>query len=160
MDTEDQEQITNTNYETLKHVDNVKKCLNVIITDLLKRGEDHDQSKLESPEVELFTTVTHKLKDCSYDSPEYKQFLKDLKPALDHHYSRNRHHPEFFKRGVSDMNIIDLIELLCDWKASTLRHHDGNLRKSIEINRDRFQMSQQLIDILENSIDLFDNIKE
>ena len=89
-----------------------------------------------------------------------KQFLKDLKPALDHHYSRNRHHPEFFKHGVSDMNIIDLIEMLCDWKASTFRNCDGNLRKSIEINKERFQMSQQLIDILENSIYLFDDIKE
>lgn len=148
-----------TNYETLKHIENVKKCLDIIIVELLKRGEEHDKSKLDSPELELFTKVTHQLNGCSYNSDEYKQFLKELKPALDHHYSRNKHHPEHFKNGIDDMDIIDLIEMLADWKSSTLRHQDGNLRKSIEINRERFQMSQQLINILENSIGLFDDIK-
>jgi len=149
-----------TNLETMKHIDNIKKCLNKVAVELLKRGEDHDRTKLESPEVEGFTEYTSKLHDCSYGSPEYKEFLKQLKPTLEHHYSRNRHHPEHFKKGVSDMTIIDLIEMLCDWKASTMRHHDGNLKKSIEMNKERFEISQQLNDILENSIYLFDEIRE
>ena len=36
------------------------------------------------------------------------------------------------------LNLLDLIELFCDWKASTLRHNDGNIKKSIEINQNRF----------------------
>ena len=75
-----------------------------------------------------------------------------MKPALDHHYANNRHHPEFFKNGINDMTLVDLIELLCDWYASSKRQYNGNIRLSIEKNRERFNMSDQLIRIFENTI--------
>jgi hypothetical protein len=37
-----------------------------------------------------------------------------MAPALKHHYENNRHHPEHFKNNIDDMNLIDLIEMLCD----------------------------------------------
>jgi hypothetical protein len=52
------------------------------------------------------------------------------------------------------MNLIDLVEMLCDWKAASERHNDGNIRKSIEINASRFTISPQLVKILENTADL------
>jgi hypothetical protein len=55
---------------------------------------------------------------------------------------------------INHMNLIDLVEMLCDWRAASTRHNDGNIRKSIEINGTRFQMSPQLIQIFENSVDL------
>jgi hypothetical protein len=148
------------NYETMKHIDTVQKCINIIITELMKRGEEHDQTKLDTPELEQFAELTPKLAGATYGSEEYKKFLEELKPTLAHHYSRNRHHPEHHKNGVDDMNIIDLVEMLCDWKAATLRSHDGNLKKSIDHNMERFGLSPQLTKILENSIDLFDDVKE
>jgi hypothetical protein len=54
------------------------------------------------------------------------------------------------------MNLVDLVEMLCDWKASSTRHNDGNIRKSIEINAERFGINQQLVKILENTAELFD----
>ena len=155
-----EESQTNTNFETISHILNVQRCMNIVLLELIKRAEDHDATKLESPEAEGFAEVTHKLKGCEYNSEEYKAFLKLLKPALEHHYARNRHHPEHHKDGVEDMNIIDLVEMLCDWKAATLRNRGGNLKKSIEANQDRFGISPQLSKILENSIYLFDDIKE
>jgi hypothetical protein len=149
-----------TNYETMKHIRNVQRCINIILNELIDRAEKHDQTKLESPEVEGFTIVTPKLAGSTYGSEEYKGFLAELKPTLEHHYSRNRHHPENHKSGINDMNIIDICEMLCDWKAATIRHTNGNLKKSIEYNKDRFDMSSQLVKILENSISLFDNIKD
>ena len=149
-----------TNYETMKHIRNVQRCINIVLNALIKRADEHDQTKMESPEVEGFTEVTHKLAGSTYGSDEYKKFLAQLKPALDHHYSRNRHHPEHFKDGIEDMNIIDLVEMLCDWKAATIRHKDGNLKKSIEHNQDRFSLSPQLTKVLENSIALFDDIQD
>ena len=74
-----------------------------------------------------------------------------MKPALEHHYAKNRHHPEHHKNGINDMNLIDLIEMFCDWKASSERQNDGNILKSIEINGKRFHMSPQLIEIFENT---------
>lgn len=140
-----------TNYDTFRHIERVRNLLNLCVTELLKRGELHDQSKLESPEVELFTEYTPKLAGCTYGSAEYQSFRDAMKPALDHHYANNRHHPEFHKSGIKDMNLIDIVEMLCDWKAASERHNDGNIRKSIEINADRFQMSPELVLILENT---------
>lgn len=140
-----------TNYDTFRHIERVRNLLNHVISLLLERGERHDQSKLESPEVEFFTKQTSKLAESTYGSPEYEGFRKDMKTALDHHYARNRHHPEHFKEGVNEMNLVDLLEMLVDWKAASERHYDGNILKSIEINANRFGLSPQLVKILENT---------
>jgi len=140
-----------TNYETLKHIRLVQKFLTLFATELLARGEIHDNSKLEDPELTHFAELTPKLAGCTYNSDEYKSFLKELKPALDHHYAKNRHHPEHWKNGVDDMNLLDLIEMFADWKSASMRHHDGNLNKSIDINAERFNMSDQLKRIFHNT---------
>ena len=143
-----------TNYETFKHIERVRNLLNACVVELIKRGELHDQTKLAPPEVAVFMEFTEKLKDVTYGSEEYKSFLTQMKPALDHHYAHNRHHPQHHKNGIDDMNLIDMVETLCDWKASSERHNNGNIRKSIEENADRFGISPQLVKILENTADL------
>ena len=142
--------------ETQKHIELVRKFIRLFTDKLTTRGVDHDRLKLKSPEVEIFTEFTPKLANTTYGSDEYKEFLEQMKPALEHHYANYRHHPEHFVDGVNDMNLIDLVEMICDWKASTLRHNDGNLLKSIEINTQRFGMSEQLTQILINTAKLFD----
>jgi hypothetical protein len=143
-----------TNNETFRHIERVRNLLNACVVELLKRGELHDQTKLESPEVEVFAEYTPKLAGSTYGSDEYKGFLDAIKPALQHHYAHNRHHPEHHRNGVDDMNLLDIVEMLCDWKAASERHNDGNIRKSIEINANRFGLSPQLVKILENTADL------
>ena len=49
------------------------------------------------------------------------------------------------------MNLIDLLEMICDWKASSERHADGDIFKSIEINQKRFGYSDDLKNILMNT---------
>ena len=145
-----------TNYETFLHIQRVRELINTAVKNLLKRGEEHDQSKLDSPEVEAFTEYTPKLAELTFDSEEYKQTLEDMKPALDHHYAKNSHHPEHYKNGVNDMNLLDLVEMFVDWKASSERQHDGNIRMSIEKNAKRFGINKQLMQILENTIEAFE----
>lgn len=140
-----------TNYVTMRHIEKVRNYLNLVIINLLRRAENHDQSKLESPEVELFTEFTPKLAACTYGSEEYNTYKKEMSVALTHHYARNSHHPEHHKNGVNDMTLLDLIEMMVDWKAASERHNDGNILKSIEINGQRFEMSPQLIRIFENT---------
>lgn len=140
--------------ETMKHIITVKKIIDCVIKQLKRRAIRHDLSKLNPPEVEIFAEYTPKLAASTYGSDEYKQFLKEMKPALDHHYASNRHHPEHFINGIDDMNIIDVVEMLCDWKAATLRHNDGDLLKSIELNQKRFNISDQLKQILINTAPL------
>jgi len=137
--------------DTLKHIARVKELLSGLCKDMLIRGEVHDASKLESPEKEVFDEVTPLLKTLTYGSQEYKDSLAKMGPALDHHYANNRHHPEFFVNGIEDMNLVDIGELLCDWKAASERHANGDIMKSIDINAARFNLSPQLVKILKNT---------
>lgn len=143
-----------TNSHTKKHILRVGELLNICVCELLKRAVLHDKSKIESPEVEIFTEFTPKLADTTYLSAEYG---KGLEKALAHHYANNRHHPEHFKNGIEDMNLIDILEMFADWKASSERQNDGNIRKSIEENARRFNINPQLLRILENTADLLFN---
>lgn len=137
--------------ETLRHIEQVSDNMCLMAGDLIVRAVVHDQSKLESPEVEIFDEFTPKLKGSTYGSPEYAEFLKEMKVALDHHYANNSHHPEHFENGIRGMNLLDVVEMLCDWKAATERHADGDILKSIEINQARFNYSDDLKEILINT---------
>lgn len=186
--------------DTREHVSRVRALLTWIRNLLIARGNVHDASKFESPEKEIFDEVTPKLRDLTYGSEAYKAQLAAMKPALDHHYAANSHHPEHFRwhcpicqwqgndaahkdapqgpndsgdrycprccsngmlyesqlmlkpeLGVNGMTLLDLVEMFCDWKAATERHKDGSLKRSIEINRERFNLSPQLAAILENT---------
>jgi hypothetical protein len=145
-----------TKYETMcdtyKHKQTVNKFINLIIMELMDRAVNHDNSKLENFEVDIFTKYTPKLASCTYGSDEYKQFLKEMKPALDHHYENNRHHPEYHINGIKDMDLVDLIEMMCDWKAASLRHNNGDIYKSIELNQNRFGYGDELKQIFENTV--------
>lgn len=141
-----------TNFDTMRHIEKVRNYLNKMVVEILDRASKHDQTKLEQPEVGVFAEYTAKLASTTYGSQEYDGYKKAMKPALDHHYANNRHHCEFHKNGINDMNLIDIIEMLIDWKASSERHNDGNICKSIEINSNRFEISPQLTKILDNTI--------
>lgn len=145
--------------ETIKHIETVRKYLRIIIDKLVSRGVEHDHLKLETPEVEIFTEYTPKLAASTYGSDEYNAFLREMNVALQHHYANYRHHPEHFERGINDMNLVDIVEMLCDWKAASMRHNDGNLLKSIDINARRFGYDDQIKQILINTAKLFDEMQ-
>ena len=147
------------NFETEKHIHLVQHLMNKLIKLQMDRAENHDRSKLDSPEVEAFTAETSKLHGLTFGSPEYYEQIKTtgLDKALAHHYARNRHHPEHYPSGVRGMNLVDVLEMLCDWYASSLRQDDGNLKKSIDICAKRFEFSGDVIhDVLKNTVDLFE----
>lgn len=137
--------------ETLKHISRVGFLLSDCLCRIGQRISLHDHSKLLPPEKEAFDAVTEKLRGLTYGSAEYRESLKEL--PLDHHYANNSHHPEHYPNGVNGMDLFDLVEMLCDWRAATERHDDGDIRRSLEINTKRFGLSDQLRDILANTID-------
>lgn len=137
--------------ETFRHIYKVQEFMMSIASEIEIRGKRHDESKLNEPEASAFAEITPKLKASTYWSNEYKEFLKQLGPALKHHYENNQHHPEHWKNGVNDMNLVDLIEMFCDWLAATKRHNDGDIFKSIELNQKRFGISDQLCQIFRNT---------
>lgn len=144
--------------DTIKHIENVRKFIRIFIGMLSSRGVEHDKQKLESPEVEIFTEYTPKLAGSTYGSEEYTKSLEEMQVALKHHYANCRHHPEHFEKGINDMNLVDIVEMFCDWKAASMRHNDGNLLKSIELNAERFRYDEQLKQIFINTAKMFDEI--
>jgi hypothetical protein len=139
--------------ETYEHIGVVREYLTVVVTELLVRAVDHDASKLEEPELEMYNEFTPRLKDSTYGSDEYKGFLKEMGSALQHHYRENRHHPEHHENGIKGMNLIDLVEMVCDWVAASERHADGDPHRSIDINQQRFGYSDDVKSILHNTVD-------
>lgn len=139
--------------DTLRHIKRVSELLANAAIELIKRGSKHDNSKLGQVEKPYFDTVPFKLKTMTYGSEEYKNSLKELKPALDNHYKENSHHPEHYENGIDGMNLFDLIEMYFDWVAAGERHTNGSMEKSIEINKTRFKMSDQLVNIFKNTVE-------
>jgi hypothetical protein len=137
--------------DTLEHINRVQEYLEQIVIELDQRAMDHDASKLRDPEKAVFDRMTPKLRQTEYGSEEYHEHLAEMKVALDHHYATYRHHPEHFEWGITEMNLIDLVEMLADWKAATERMEDGDLERSIYQNAERFKYGGELEQILMNT---------
>jgi len=135
---------------TTKHKLWVSWYIFKVVKALIWRAITHDLSKYTPTEAKGFIKVIHKLKDSTYGSEEYKESLRSIKPSIDNHYSKNRHHPEFFKKGMLTMNIVDFTEMYCDWQAATKRHKDGFIFDSIITNKKRFGYDQNITHLLFN----------
>ena len=137
--------------DTMKHSRRVDELLLQLVAAIQDRVGKHDESKMHDPEKAIFDEYTPLLKNATYGSDEYRQWLVEMKPGLDHHYASNRHHPEHFTDGIDGMTLVDLVEMLADWKAATERSDTGDLGRSLEINEKRFQMPPQMVSVLRNT---------
>jgi len=142
--------------DTITHIQRVRSFIDVFIRCLYIQGSQHDASKLKSPELEEYRKHITRLKEVEYGSEEYKAITQG--PMLDivkHHYMHNRHHPQHFENGISGMNLLDLVEMFCDWAAAVERNPNGSLEKSVEFNIKKFNLDPQTASILRNSISIF-----
>ncbi len=137
--------------DTMDHIAAVRRHLDACIDSLRFRATVHDASKLLPPEKQAFDEVTPLLAGLTYGSPEYSANTAKLSDALEHHYFVNSHHPQHYIDGINSMTLLDLIEMLCDWKAASERHNDGDIMRSIIVNKERFAISDQLTGILERT---------
>jgi Family of unknown function (DUF5662) len=135
--------------ETLDHVQLVRNYVNMFIVEMLKRSERHDASKLTEAEKPTLDVVLPLLKQIAYGSPEYEALKERAKPALDHHYKHNSHHPEHYgEEGIAGMDLFDLVEMVCDWVAWA--REPGNVK--IDYNVEQFDIAPQLKAILTNTL--------
>jgi hypothetical protein len=148
----DSEKQLGSELETRKHIQEVQKNLAHVVKFLLTRAENHDKSKLSEPELSAFASTYGELGKCEYYSPEYKALLEKIRPAIQHHYKMNTHHMEHYQEGVTGMDLLDLIEMVCDWIAAVKRNKNGNILKSIDINCEKHKVNEQLKLILKNTV--------
>lgn len=102
-----------------------------------RRAVVHDLSKYRWDEARAFAEVIWDLRTTTYGSEQYKALLRQIGPALELHYARNAHHPNHYE-SYAAMPQADRDEMLCDWAAAVKRHADGDLRRSIVQNIERF----------------------
>jgi hypothetical protein len=142
--------------DTRRHIELVSEYVNLIIKDLTIRAFTHDESKFYDPEKSIFDECTPKLKELTYGSDEYKEQLKVMKQATDHHYKVNSHHPEHYENGIKGMTVVDLVEMICDWKAAAIRNKNVDILKSIDKSQERFGFSDELKSIIINTVKMLE----
>lgn len=135
-----------------KHIRTVQNYLQRFRSNLYMRGLAHDASKLQSPEKEAYDIMTPRLNELEYGTKEYSDSLAEFKHITDHHYANNSHHPEHWENGVDDMSLLDIVEMLADWKAASEKTKGGDIWKSLEVCVKRFGISPQLSSILINTV--------
>lgn len=138
--------------DTLDHIKKVQHRVSEVLSNLAQRANVHDASKLKEPEKAGYDELTIKLKDCVYGSDEYRAALKEAKPVIEHHYATNSHHPEHYPDGITGMSLLDILEMLCDWKAASERTKQGSIAQSLAYNEQRFSIDAQLAIILQNTV--------
>ena len=144
--------------DTVQHIARVREYMGQAGRDLHDRALVHDQSKLHPPELDTWDRMTPRLAGMEYGSPEYMASLVELGPALEHHYQHNDHHPQYHDRGINGMTLMALIEMICDWKASSERMApvvgqtpEERFRRSLDQNAERFCIDPQLAEIMVNT---------
>jgi hypothetical protein len=139
------------------HKTKVSRYLSKLSTVLLDRGYRHDDSKLTSPEYDMYRDITSELQQYEYNSPEYKNISNSraFKDAWMHHAQENSHHPDHYPNGVSDMDLVDIMEMLCDWYSASQRHENASWRDGFNSNCEQFNIDDQLKSILWNTFNRY-----
>ena len=127
-----------------RHITIVQKYLTRLSNRLAERAIEHDLSKLSKDELAGFVEVNQIARLHPYGSPEHKASLSGNK-TIDLHFSRNSHHPEYWPNGIDDMSLLDLIELVVDWKAASLTYGQTSLQDSLAIQQKRFNLDDKMM---------------
>ena len=135
----------------LSHKLSVKIGVQRIIDNLYHRGESHDDDKLDGDILDSFYNVSNRFENVKFGSVEYEQNLEFLKPVLDKHYETNDHHPQHYKNGISGMNFMSMLEMLVDWKSASSAYGDNTFEESMQINKKRFGIDEQLYEVMRNT---------
>lgn len=140
--------------DTLVHIARVQRHLESFCDALEMRGKAHDYSKLSAEEKPYYDEAIPRIKDTLFGTPEYTEAAKLLGPGLEHHKAVNSHHPEFYDREISGMDLLDLVEMFCDWRAANER--DGGkltFSDSTRAAMERYGIGGQLAEILVNTVE-------
>jgi hypothetical protein len=138
--------------KTFIHIIEVGQLISTIMAHLSDRCYTHDMSKFDSEDINSYVVIAEELHKVEYGSPEYKEILSKYMPHIEMHYKKNRHHPQYFEDGISGMNLVDLCEMICDWVSSIKKNEKGNILNSIEFGQKRFGYSDDLKQIMINTV--------
>jgi len=143
-----------------KHIAYIRENINKVMRELSERALHHDDSKWSEQERPLYEKSDEAVNFYGKEIKSYEELLKItnpiVAPAIEHHFKVSRHHPEHYKYGINDMNLIDIIEMVCDWHSSAKTR---GLPLDCKFNYERFGIDKQLQSIIENTLKFLENEK-
>lgn len=154
---------------TNRHIELVRQNLslwceknNSLAIDLWERAYLHDRSKFNEPERTPYVWRTWKsycdLNNISFQYPEGME--QQVRDAIFHHITHNRHHPEWHP-DPDEMTKIDLIEMVCDWKAMGQEFGEKSpMGWADRVLGRRFHFSQYKCDLIRDLIREMDSLFE
>lgn len=110
--------------------------------ELAKKCSIHDNSKLETPEFELFSGLP--LEKESMKNPN-QGIDKEVEDVISVHWKNNTHHPEHYS-SYKEMSEIDIMEMVCDWYARSLQYHTDFLQFVKTRQENRFHFDKEFFD--------------
>lgn len=131
------------------HQHKVQRNIYLLCSKLIKRAEEHDKSKLQEPELTGWEEMDKEPRS-EYGTPEYFEKQEKYRWVFEHHYRNNRHHPEYWQGFLCEMDLIDVLEMICDW-ASFDNMTDLDAIKIIEQQMDRFGFDGLLKNLILNT---------
>ena len=154
---------------TREHIERVQRCLETLAVvtphgdELRDRARVHDASKF-GPEERvpyIWLTEYHRCRR-SGEPFAYPEGMKEqVRRAIDHHVTTNRHHPEFHA-DPNDMSNVDLIEMICDWTAmaqefdeaggSALAWAERTIGKQVQFSDERRPFIFATIELLDRQL--------
>lgn len=133
------------------HKAGVQKKLNILINELKKRAETHDNSKLVQPEYNGWVKMDKEIRH-PYGSKEYFEKMERYKWLFEEHYRVNRHHPEHWQGFFSEMDLLDLLEMIVDWVSYNENLTYDDAISLIEEQCKRFDFPELLKDLILNTL--------
>ena len=138
--------------DTILHVSEVNENLETVASELRKRGAAHDRTKFTAIEFDAFVSTRSDFKKANYGTREYQECVDKVSHAVEHHHANNRHHTGFHKNGINDMTLIDIVEMLADWKAAERRSPDRELHDTIDYALKKYGVGDQLGSVIKNTL--------
>ena len=133
--------------DLVDHKQRVAGYMQLLANDLFWRSARHDNSKFSDEEFEAYEEAFPELQKYAYGTPEFKAALEKIRPAVEHHYHENDHHPEYHNNGVNDMTLVQLMEMLCDWLAASERSQ-VSFARFLEGAKGKYGIDEQLFAII------------
>ena len=136
-----------------KHQNAVKRWLAHFSMILQSRAIKHDESKLQEPEYSLWKKMDEEPR-YPYGTKEYSSKLKRWQHLFKLHWKdkRNRHHPEHFVSPVAEMDLMDMIEMLCDWLGYKETVSYSEASKLVDNQCKRFNFPEEFKSLLLNTL--------
>lgn len=139
----------------IRHQKQVSFMLRELARELERRADLHDMSKLQLDELEGFIEVNRIAREFPFGSPEYNASLKDNK-AIELHFSRNPHHPEYYPEQLEDMSFVDFIEMICDWIAANKTYSTTTWEGAVLEQQRRFHIMPWRLAVIEQIHEWFE----